>query len=400
MIKRKTNSFLRLTMSVIASTVILLNTHSAYSQPDGAALYQNNCASCHKIDQDLVGPALKGINERRDEAWLIKWIKNSQAVINSGDQYAKDIFAKYNNTQMPAFNLSDDEIKAILAYVKTEEKNISSTPAGSTSVEGQSGPAEEPWVKTNASVLIIVGAVALLLVIYLLYRGKSLEAQYQQSENKSKLNPVFPNFRFTTVRVFYTLLFSLITFAVYSAFWAAENVGIQKGYAPKQPIAYSHELHAGKYQIACSYCHTGVERGKSATIPSVNICMNCHNQIKKESPEIKKIWTAYETGRPIEWIRIHNLQDFVYFNHYQHYKIAGIKCQTCHGEIQTMKVVGQHSKLTMGWCINCHKETKVNLNNGYYQTVQKHKIDEMKSKGHDGLTIAQMGGLECSKCHY
>lgn len=193
----------------------------------------------------------------------------------------------------------------------------------------------------------------------------------------------------------------------------ASKVGMQQGYAPNQPIAFSHKLHAGENKIACSYCHTGVERGKSATIPAANICMNCHNVIKPESEQIQKIYDAvgwdkekkeYKknyTQKPIQWVRIHNLQDFAYFNHAQHYKVAGVECQTCHGEIQTMEKVQQHSPLTMGWCIDCHTKTKVNIKNGYYEKVhgKTAKYKEAVASG-DGLTISQLGGMECAKCHY
>lgn len=193
----------------------------------------------------------------------------------------------------------------------------------------------------------------------------------------------------------------------------ASKVGMQQGYGPKQPIAYSHKLHAGEYKIQCSYCHTGVERGKSATIPSANVCMNCHNTIKPESEQIQKIYDAvgwdpatqaYIPGykqKPIQWVRIHNLQDFAYFNHSQHYKVGGIACQTCHGPIETMEVVKQQSPLTMGWCIDCHTKTKVNMDNGYYKSVhgKSEKFKQAVASG-EGMTISQLGGMECSKCHY
>jgi hypothetical protein len=175
------------------------------------------------------------------------------------------------------------------------------------------------------------------------------------------------------------------------------GVGIQQGYAPKQPISFSHKLHAGQYKIDCNYCHTGVNRGKSATIPSANICMNCHGVIKKESPEIQKIYTAIEENKPIQWVRVHNLPDLAYFNHAQHVNVGGLQCQQCHGEIQTMEVVQQRSTLTMGWCIDCHRKTDVNTKeNAYYD-----KLVELHAKKSDKpLKVADIGGLECSKCHY
>ena len=177
----------------------------------------------------------------------------------------------------------------------------------------------------------------------------------------------------------------------------AYGIGIQKGYAPKQPIAYSHKLHAGQYKIDCNYCHTGANKGKSATIPAANICMNCHGVIKKESPEIQKIYKAIEQDQPIEWIRVHNLPDLAYFNHAQHVNVGNLECQTCHGEIQKMEVVEQRSSLTMGWCIDCHRRTEVNTkDNAYYDKL----VALHRKESSEPLKVANIGGLECSKCHY
>jgi len=175
-------------------------------------------------------------------------------------------------------------------------------------------------------------------------------------------------------------------------------VGLKQGYQPTQPIAFSHKIHAGENQINCAYCHTSVYKGKSANIPSANICMNCHSQIKTESPEIKKIYRAIERKQPIQWVRIHNLPDLAYFNHSQHTQVGGIQCQTCHGPIQNMEVVYQYSALTMGWCINCHRETPLNTKgNAYYDNLVK--LHD-KSNSAVPFTVSSNGGTECSKCHY
>jgi hypothetical protein len=179
------------------------------------------------------------------------------------------------------------------------------------------------------------------------------------------------------------------------------SVGVQQGYAPKQPIAFSHKIHAGEYEIDCKYCHTGVMKGKNATIPSVNICMNCHNQIKSGTltgeGEIAKIVRAYNENIPIEWVRIHNLPDLAYFNHSQHVNVGGIDCETCHGPVQEMEVVRQHSLLTMGWCIDCHRTTEVNARgNAYYDKL----VELHQESGKANMTVEDIGGLECSKCHY
>jgi hypothetical protein len=179
------------------------------------------------------------------------------------------------------------------------------------------------------------------------------------------------------------------------------SIGVQQGYAPIQPIAFSHKIHAGQFEIDCKYCHTGVMKGKSANIPSPNICMNCHNQIKQGTNtgegEIAKIVKAYETNTPIEWVRVHNLPDLAYFNHAQHVNVGGVECQTCHGPIETMDVVRQHSLLTMGWCIDCHRSTDLNTKgNEYYDNLVE--LHNMTSK--EAMKVEDNGGLECAKCHY
>ncbi len=127
-----------------------------------------------------------------------------------------------------------------------------------------------------------------------------------------------------------------------------------QGYAPEQPIVYSHAVHAGALQIPCEYCHFGAARGRYAGIPPIAVCMNCHMQVKKDHPEVQKLATAIETQQPIEWVRVHWLPDHVYFNHSAHVN-GGIACQSCHGPVQEMGRVEQWAPLTMGWCVNCHR---------------------------------------------
>ncbi|MFM7380603.1 MAG: cytochrome c3 family protein, partial [Bacteroidota bacterium] len=331
--------------------------------------------------------------------------RNSQAVIASGDPYAVKLYEKWNKSAMTAFDWSDEEIKAVLAYIKEEGAKAPVAAAGTGDGAGTggngSGNAGEFTSLTMWVVLFAAGIIVLLLSLLqrqyrLLYEERLATGRIPQGELRQFAWALRPKPLHLVGGGLTLILVSGIGWGVDMA----SNIGIQQGYQPTQPIAFSHELHAGAHEIACTYCHTGAERGKSATIPSVNVCMNCHNQIKKESPEIKKILTAYETNTPIEWVRIHNLPDFGYFNHYQHYKVAGIQCQKCHGPIEKMAEVYQHSQLTMGWCINCHRETKVNLDNGYYQQVHGNSEAFKQAVADKGLTIANLGGLDCAKCHY
>ena len=207
------------------------------------------------------------------------------------------------------------------------------------------------------------------------------------------------------------------------------QVGIDQGYAPVQPIHFSHKIHAGDNKVDCKYCHSSARVSKTSGIPSLNVCMNCHKSIYEyagnpEGPsaedlangytnefytgEIKKLYKAVGwdeenqsyTGdsEPVEWVRIHQLPDFAYFNHSQHVSVAGVECQTCHGPVEEMEIVEQFAPLTMGWCINCHRETNVKVQgNAYYEAIHE---ELSKKYGVEELTAAMMGGLECGKCHY
>jgi mono/diheme cytochrome c family protein len=374
----------------------------------GETIFKNNCATCHNVTAEKsVGPGLKGITERRDFPWLVSWIHNPAAVIASGDPYAVKLYNQYNQAQMTSFpNLSEDDIRGILAYIEqanaapaaTADAGAAGGAAGPATV--QSGAPSDLFILVLVALLVVMLLVlgVLLVVVTLLSKavsgdaaagetGKPFMERLKTTLTKSANNPAI---RSATVWVFVLLVTKALIDGAYS-------IGVQQGYAPKQPIAFSHKLHAGEYQIDCNYCHTGVNRGKSAHIPSANICMNCHGVIKKESPEIQKIYAAIEENRPIEWVRVHNLPDLAYFNHAQHVNVGGLECQQCHGEIQEMEVVQQRSSLTMGWCIDCHRRTEVDTkDNAYYdKLVQLHGMESKES-----LKVADIGGLECSKCHY
>ncbi|MGH2575498.1 MAG: cytochrome c3 family protein [Ignavibacteria bacterium] len=160
------------------------------------------------------------------------------------------------------------------------------------------------------------------------------------------------------------LFVAAATFAItYYASYAERN---SIGYQPEQPIKYSHRLHAGEMKIDCQYCHVGVEKSRVASVPSADICMNCHVIAKKDSPEIQKLTKYYEEGKPIPWKRIHRVPDFAYFNHSVHVN-RGIVCQSCHGEIQEMEVVAQVKNLNMGACLDCHRNAHDKL--PYLKTV-------------------------------
>lgn len=146
-----------------------------------------------------------------------------------------------------------------------------------------------------------------------------------------------------------------VLFIVSSGITALWYVGHNEGYAPTQPIPFSHRLHAGKYQIPCMYCHAGVEKSRHATVPAMNVCMNCHSVVKPESPHIQTLKKLYsEKKDPFRWIKVHDLPDHVYFSHKRHVT-KGISCETCHGDVKRMDRITQEKPLTMGWCLDCHR---------------------------------------------
>ncbi|MFO7670888.1 MAG: cytochrome c3 family protein [Bacteroidales bacterium] len=185
---------------------------------------------------------------------------------------------------------------------------------------------------------------------------------------------------------------------------AGTSLGRQELYEPDQPIKFSHAVHAGDNQIDCQYCHTTVGYSKSAGIPDAGICWNCHSIVRDGARsgkhQISKVVEAYESGTPIEWIRIHNLQDHVFFNHSQHVTVAGIDCATCHGPIEEMDRVRQVSDLSMGWCINCHRDTEVQFFDNAFYDQYKELHEKVKSGEIERVTADLTGGTECSKCHY
>ncbi|MBL0739758.1 c-type cytochrome [Chryseolinea sp. Jin1] len=373
----------------------------------GEALFNANCKACHRVKTQLVGPALQDVYNRAPSIdWIKSFVKNSSGVIASGDDYANKLYNQYNKTQMTAFSsFKDEDIMNILAYVKAETEKKEDAKKVPTPTPGQSDGGGVSSTYLN----VILGGMLLILVLLLVILGflvsalkRFLDQKELSEEDKEIVNSPITfgsvtrssGFIFIVVFLCGSLGFKAVINGLYS-------VGVQQGYAPKQPIAFSHKIHAGQMEIDCKYCHVGVMKGKSATIPSVNICMNCHNQIKAGTQtgegEIAKITAAWENKKPIEWVRIHNLPDLAYFNHSQHVNVAGVECQTCHGPIETMDVVRQHSLLTMGWCIDCHRKTDVNTKgNAYYD-----KLVELHNKSKKTpMKVEDEGGLECSKCHY
>lgn len=443
--------------TLIAIGLLLSTSASIYGQDgdpkNGEKLFKANCTACHALDKQVIGPPLKGVVERVkteggvDKDWLHKWIKDNKALRASGDKYANEIFEKFNKTEMLQFpNLTEKDIDDILAFTTNPPAPEEKKPEAGTPTEGTGGTAA-PADKTTTSIVIISLIAIAGLLVWILIKLRQL-VKLGQSEELAGLNE-------TRVRSFSEiyekyqyigkgLLTILAILAAYGVWNWIMWIGVYKGYKPEQPIYFSHKIHAGENKIDCQLCHSSAKYGKVSEIPSMNVCMNCHRTISEYNGkylepgkdkafydgEIQKIyaatgWNAEKqqyTGKtqPVEWTRIHNMPDFVYFNHSQHV-VAGeqaiinsfnkknpnskidVVCKACHGKIDTMNVVQMANDFTMGWCIECHRTTEVDMNNGYNKEYFKNLHEKLKKQyPKDGgkITVDAIGGLECGKCHY
>ena len=451
----------------------------ASANSEGKALFKQYCAQCHNknMKDDLTGPALGEVEVRWEgrEELLYAWIRNSQEVIASGDEYAVNLYNKWNKTLMNPFtNLKDEEIASILDYVNCMYDGSCAPKAAVANTDGTGDAQAAGGIGDNkllyTALFLILGILALVLARII----SNLNYLKQVKEGNAPAGRQSLADILTSKGVIGFLVFALIVFAGYTTVNNAVNLNRQQGYAPDQPIKFSHATHAGVQKIDCQYCHDGARRSKHSVIPAANTCMNCHKAVKKGSKygtaeltkiyasvgydpttdkymedyesmdmdSIKAVYTSWienqfrkdqglEEGSeltkagtrivneqwdgivsslttdqketlygPIPWVRIHNLPDHVYFSHKQHVTVGEVECQTCHGPVEKMEVAYQYSPLSMGWCINCHRESEVKFtNNEYYESYEKYH-EELKSGARESVTVEDIGGLECQKCHY
>ena len=442
---------------LIAIYVLLSTSASIYAQGDaknGEKLFKANCTACHALDKQLVGPALGGVVDRLkkeqnlDTDWIRKWVKDNKALRTSGDKYANEVFAKFNKTEMLAFpNLSDKDIDDILEYTTNPPAPEPAADAATASDTNSVAALEMAQKQSTNSKVILISLIAIGgLLLWLLLKLRQL-VKLQQTEELAGLNATravsFGDMYRKYSYIGKGVLVVLGIFAAYGVWNWLMWVGVYKGYKPEQPIYFSHKIHAGENKIDCQLCHSSAKYGKVSEVPSMNVCMNCHKMISEYKGkyiepgkdkafydgEIQKIYSAVGwdpasqqyTGKtqPVEWTRIHNMPDFVYFNHAQHV-VAGenaiitsfnkknpeakidVVCKACHGQIDTMNVVQMANDFTMGWCIECHRTTEVDMTNGYNKEYFKNLHDKLKKQYGSGtkVTVAAIGGLECGKCHY
>lgn len=415
--------FRKIAQSIFTLIIALLFCNFSAVAQDGKALFMSNCASCHNPLKDATGPALQGVSgHAHGMDWIHKWVKNPSAVIATGDPHAKELVDKYKvvMTAFPA--LSDADIDAIIKYVDEYK---------APTEDNGAGPAGAPQAVTDSSgwlyTFITLVLVALMIVLWRANYGLRRVANEKEGLPNEKEIPFYRNKVFIAIAVILVFIFS--------GYWlvnGAIELGRQQNYQPEQPIFYSHKVHAGVNQINCLYCHAGAEKSRHAMVPSPNICMNCHKQINEYTgkeklvtaegkevngtEEIQKLYkyagwdpekkeyirdaNGNVVAHPIAWTKIHNLPDHVYFNHSQHVKVGKVQCQRCHGDIQNMDEVYQFAPLSMGWCVNCHRQTKVQFaDNKYYSIFEKYH-EEMKAGKRTDVTVQDIGGTECMKCHY
>ena len=423
--KRLTNvlikSFTFLLLFSLSFSTMAQDSVDAARQKEGRTLFRSLCASCHKLEKKHVGPALGGVTERRENDWLKAWIKNNAALRASGDRDAIAVFKEYKGSVMSSFGqLTDTQIDDILYYTDVGDP-VKVVPAGTVVATGgqKKGPG---WLLYILASIIIC---AFLIIATLLKTISELQGAPKTPNSLGSLKEVWAGIQQNTFLHVVGTIFLLLTGA-YFGFGTLFSVGVDQGYKPVQPIAFSHKIHSGENKIDCQYCHSSAKHSKHSGIPSVNVCMNCHMNIAEVAEgteveydgiilrkndldkEIQKIYAAAGwdaenleyTGetKPIKWIRIHNLPDHVNFAHAQHVTVAGIDCKQCHGPVDEMDEMYQYSPLTMGWCIDCHRETNVDLKgNPYYEKIHKQLAEKYGTKE---VTIAQLGGIECGKCHH
>jgi mono/diheme cytochrome c family protein len=393
----------------------------------GKTLFLSRCASCHNIFKEGAYPALMNLEERHkwsDHNELLKWINNPAGYM-ANDPYTQGLKAKFGSMMTAFGDIKLKDVDDIVAYINDEVVKKNSAPATDPNAAGG-----EQKGSSNAVIFGVISLVLGIIALILMQVNSNLKKLSDDAEGIRRPDPV----PFYKNKVYIAML-ALLFFVVggYYVTKGAIGLGRQKDYQPVQPIYYSHKVHAGINQISCLYCHGSAWDSKHAAIPAVNICMNCHKAINayEKGPklydesgneingtaEIEKLYkyagfdpknpTKWDPSKakPIEWVKIHNLPDHVYFNHSQHIRAGKVQCQTCHGEITAMDEVKQVSELSMGWCVNCHRQTKVDFNytegkgNKFYSIYEKFHND-IKNHKMDSVTVKDIGGLECQKCHY
>ncbi len=446
------NKIKHLAVTALAFLTFSYNLH-AQEEPAGdpaigEGIFNANCASCHFPHKDMTGPALKGARERwienSTEENFYKWVKNSQAVVKAGDPYANALYNEWGSV-MTSQALTNEQIDHAFAYIEAFTPPVD---GGGQSVAVATGVDEESsslywWFLAGLLVIVIAVVGGVKGNLSAISRDQDGVAQPEQGTiGDAARSWAWKNRGWFGVTAF---IFIILLLAMGMVKWL--DLGVYEEYQPEQPLAYSHEIHAGQLEIDCKYCHNAVTKSKHATIPSVNVCMNCHKVVNEGKDEsgtaaIAQIYDAAGwdpeakayTGetKPIEWVKVHNLPDHVYFNHSQHVVAGGVDCKQCHGNMKKMTVAKVMSTedlnnvgvtdddydendvkftkptLTMGWCIECHRKSNIDIANAeegsYYNMIHQRLLKDKKTYQRyledERISVADLGGIECAKCHY
>ncbi|WP_306641744.1 c-type cytochrome [Sanyastnella coralliicola] len=454
---RKAIQGLVLLLAVTLTTSAFAGIFDEGDAANGEAVFNANCAACHSITNEVVAaPGLGGISERwgASDELLVKWIQNPQGAAESGDPYIANLVETYVGVYgwMSAQAVSEAEIKDIMAYIKA---GPAEGPADGGDVAACPTYDELQANDDNDSAAIWF-LILLVLFVIIAISSTNIQRSVKNAHRESEGLEPLPNVSYgEAIRawawkniVFVSIIGLFVTaYVVTVAYQEAMDVGVYEAYEPEQPIKFYHSIHVCENEVDCQYCHSSASKSKHAGIPSTNVCMNCHKGIKKGSrwgeKEIDKIYAAIGFDRtsgqyiedyeqqPIMWNKVHNLPDHVFFSHQQHVTVGNLECQNCHGDVATFKggriapveevaayadanpgagiIKLTKPTLTMGWCIECHNKAKVNVvtsDNGYYQEVhdrlkEGRGYEEMLRYMEDEkITVKDLGGWECSKCHY
>jgi len=432
--------------------VFIAGTFTAQAQGD--ALFKAKCASCHQPHKNGTGPKLFQVRQKwtdggAKEGSIYQWVNNWQNAAAS-DPYAKTV-STWAPSAMQAFpELKKEDVDAILDWVDSQPEPGAAGAAGATDTTGAASadPLSSEEESSMGWIWIVLGIIFFTIVVAV--GGVRRQLKFAAADNAGE--PVNEGLtyseEFKTWAWKYRLYVGLASLvlvisAIVTLFLSGYSIGVVEEYQPSQPIAFPHAIHTGTNGIDCKYCHNSVTSSKSAGLPTVNVCMNCHKQINGRTPaqqeQIAKLyksagWDPAGAGKytgkstPIIWNKVHVLPDHVYFNHSQHVVVGGIDCKQCHGDmtkmVETAKVqpVSELNKiegnipltrptLTMGWCIECHGEKEISTgsidtrNDGYYNEIHKRLLNNDKtlygSYLKDGkVTVNELGGWECAKCHY
>ncbi|PWH84698.1 cytochrome c3 family protein [Brumimicrobium oceani] len=420
---------------------LFMLTNFVTSAQEGESIFNSKCATCHVPHKDMTGPKLFEVRQKWEEGGamegsLYQWVRNWQ-VAAATDPYAKEV-ADWAPSAMTTFaDLSDEQIDAVFDYVDAQPLPGAASDAGAAVGAVATNVATEE--NDFSWIWYVLGVVFLVIIFSVGGVRRQLQELDEDADKHVKVGSkvwIFKNRKYVGMGVLVVVLAGVTWFFV-----ALNDIGIVTGYQPSQPIAFPHDKHAGINGIDCKYCHNSADKSKSAGIPTTNVCMNCHKQIQGEGDQVEKIKNIYKSAgfspegggsysgetENIVWNKVHNLPDHVYFNHSQHVEVGGIDCKQCHGDMTKQSALPRvvpveelneiegnvqltRPTLSMGWCIECHNVKEVSTGTlegkgGYYDEIHKRLLENDESLYEEYLedgkvTVNELGGWECAKCHY